>query len=118
MNWIIVPDWQRFQHYGLARQPTWIKNSIGLLHKDEYLDLPMAARGLLHGIWLAYADRDGLLKRSELPEILGQPVEDSDLAALLATDWIEFHAEQPFLTIADMSAGVRAEAIMRQERER
>lgn len=60
--WIVVPNWDRFQHYGLARPPTWIKNYVSLLHKDEYLDLSLAARGLLHGIWLAYAERRGRIR--------------------------------------------------------
>jgi hypothetical protein len=71
MSWIIPANWERFQHYGYYRRPPWIKNYTALLHKDEYLELPIAARGLLHGIWLAYADRDGLLRTEDVRAALG-----------------------------------------------
>jgi hypothetical protein len=63
--WIVIPNWGRFQHYG-KRRPIWVKNYTALLHKDEYLDLTLAQRGLLHGIWLAYAECNGQLKASRL----------------------------------------------------
>jgi hypothetical protein len=69
-EWIVIPNWQRFQHYK-TRNPPWIKNYRELLHKDEYLDLPLAARGLLHGLWLAYAEWDGRLRVSDLGTAMG-----------------------------------------------
>jgi hypothetical protein len=65
-EWIVVPNWKCFQHYGWARHPAWIKNYTALLRKEEYLELTLAERGLLHGIWLAYADRRGVLHRRDV----------------------------------------------------
>lgn len=72
-DWITVPNWQRFQHYGLARRPNWIKNYLGLLDKDEYADLTFSERGILHGVWLAYAARNGHLRVRDLASTLAQP---------------------------------------------
>lgn len=94
-DWIVVPNWERFQHYGLYRRPLWIKNYTELLRKDEYLDQPLAARGLLHGIWLAYADRDGRLRRSDLPATLLGRARDAHLASLNQAGLIEFRASKP-----------------------
>lgn len=96
-EWITVPGWARFQHYGMARRPTWIKNYLDLLHKDEYLDLTLAARGLLHGIWLAYADRQGRLRRSELHAIGGRSTRSKHLTSLSDAGLIEFSASKPLL---------------------
>lgn len=67
-QWIVVPNWDKFQHYK-HRNPPWIKNYTALLHKDEYLDLSLADRGLLHGIWLMYAEHTGLLRPVDLRAI-------------------------------------------------
>ena len=52
--WIEVRNWRKFQHYH-DRVPTWIKNNLELMHDDNYRELTMAERGVLHGIWLEYA---------------------------------------------------------------
>jgi hypothetical protein len=69
-RWIVVPNWDKFQHYK-DRDPPWIKLYRDLLHKDEWLDLPLAARGLLTGIWLAYAEWNGRLRVSDLRTVMG-----------------------------------------------
>jgi hypothetical protein len=95
MTWIVVPNWDRFQHYGLYRRPAWIKNYTALLRKDEYLDLPLAARGLLHGIWLAYADRDGRLRKDDLPAALLARARGAHLTSLSHAGLIDFSASRP-----------------------
>jgi hypothetical protein len=95
MSWITPAHWDRFQHYGHYRRPPWIKNYITLLHKDDYLDLPFAARGLLHGIWLAYADRDGVLRRADLASALQGRVIDAHLASLNHAGLIALSASKP-----------------------
>lgn len=52
--WIWIPNWERFQHYK-DRNPPWIKNYVEILSKEDYLDLSSHRRGVLHGIWVAYA---------------------------------------------------------------
>lgn len=55
-GWISVRNWRKFQHYDPAkRQPPWIKNYTELTDDDAYGGLTLRQRGLLHGIWLAYA---------------------------------------------------------------
>jgi hypothetical protein len=95
MSWIEIPNWERFQHYGLYRRPLWIKNYTMLLHKDDYLDLPVGARGLLHGIWLAYADRDGLLRTSDLNAILKSQTRASTLESLNHAGLLLLSASKP-----------------------
>jgi len=52
--WIVVRNWDKFQHYG-KRNPPWIKNYLELLHDDNYLSLSGGDRAVLHGLWLEYA---------------------------------------------------------------
>jgi len=51
---IIIPRWEEFQHYK-NRDPKWIKNYVRLLDDDAYMSLSLHARGVLHGLWMAYA---------------------------------------------------------------
>ena len=53
MSYIHIVNWDRYQHG--SRSAPWIKNYKDLLHKDEYLGLSGHQRGILHGLWLAYA---------------------------------------------------------------
>src|SRR5262245_51436039 len=53
-DWLIVPNWEKFQHYR-DRKPTWIKVYAQLLHDPDYLGLSLATKGLLQVIWLAYS---------------------------------------------------------------
>jgi hypothetical protein len=55
-GWLQIVGWEKFQHYK-DRRPTWIKNYVDLLRRDEYTDLTPAARAVLHGIWLLAASR-------------------------------------------------------------
>lgn len=121
-RWITVPDWGRFQHYGLARQPIWIKNYTALLHKDEYLELTLAERGVLHGIWLAYAFRRGhVLTGRDLSYTLGVKSHYAHLsrhvAALNHAGFIGLTASRPdsnsfysILSKVDAGAGAGAGA--------
>lgn len=94
-RWITIPNWDRFQHYGLERRPLWVKNYTTLLSKDEYLDLSFASRGMLHGIWLAYASRDGLLRLSDLSSILHDRARIRNVEALNHAGFIDFLASRP-----------------------
>jgi hypothetical protein len=61
--WVEIPRWDDFQHYK-TRRPPWIKNYTRLMHDPDYLDLSLAERGLLHSLWLLYAEYDGVLSAS------------------------------------------------------
>jgi hypothetical protein len=94
-DWIVIPKWHTFQHYGVHRRPPWIKNYTALLHKDEYLELPLSTRGLLHGIWLAYADTNGRLRVSDVPHYCRGRARDGHLKALSHAGLIDFRASKP-----------------------
>lgn len=95
-RWITVPNWHRFQHYGMARRPPWIKNYTALLHDDDYLDLTLASRGLLHGIWLAYADRRGYVRDGpDLSATLHARVIEKNLEPLNHAGLIDVVASKP-----------------------
>jgi hypothetical protein len=113
-GWIVIPNWHRFQHYGMARRPPWIKNYTALLRDNDYLDLTLAERGLLHGIWLAYADHRGQLRsfpqlrstlglRGRLDHNLGQ------MASLNHAGLIDVVASTPLdLVLKDKESRARA----------
>ena len=96
--WITIPNWDEFQHYR-DRRPYWIKNYTALLHKDEYTDLHVITRGLLHWIWLAYADQDGRLRTNDaldvLPMRMRRDYKVRHLIALRQAGFIEFSASKP-----------------------
>jgi len=97
--WIVIPNWdgpEGFQHYK-KRDPSWIKTYVKLLHKDEYLDLTLHQRGLLHGLWITYARNDRQVRDSTatLTRQLGQRVMRRDLEALNHAGFIEFSASKP-----------------------
>lgn len=50
-GWIYVNGWDEFQHYR-DRRPTWIKLYLDLLDNEDFLDLTLAQRGVLVGIWM------------------------------------------------------------------
>jgi hypothetical protein len=60
-DYIVIPNWPKFQHYK-DRLPPWIKLYLELLHKPEWRRLSLRDRGLLTGIWLAYAEANGRLQ--------------------------------------------------------
>ena len=98
MPWISVCGWRRFQHYDPAkRQPPWIKSYVELLDDEDYLALTPRLRGILHGIWLAYA-----ASRSQLgsnPARIGLRIGDNsvrarDIEALCDAGFIEIVASK------------------------
>lgn len=87
-KWIVIPNWDKFQHRDAwrGRRPIWIKVYTEVLDKQEYRDLPMRLRGLLHDIWMLYALTDGQLKASpaSLARRLHAPTEHE---AAMARQW-------------------------------
>lgn len=54
-GYIWIPKWRQFQHYR-RRRPAWIKSYVGVLSDDDYLELAISYRGVLHGLWLMVAE--------------------------------------------------------------
>jgi hypothetical protein len=74
-RWIVVENWSKFQARHERPGAPWIKTYRALLHKSEYIDLALADRGLLHFVWLAYAEEDGRLRVADVirwvdPEVI------------------------------------------------
>jgi hypothetical protein len=59
-RWIIVPNWDKFQHYK-DRVPVWIKVHLEILDKPETEALTDAELGLLVRIWCLTARTNGVL---------------------------------------------------------
>lgn len=95
-GWIVIPNWDKFQHYK-DRRPPWIKTYVDLLHRDEYLDLTPRRRSILHDLWITYAERDGLVRHrtATLSRLFGHRVMSADLKALNQAGFIEIVASKP-----------------------
>lgn len=99
--YIHVRNWDRYQHPDTTRGQTspapWIKEYTGQLHDQEYLELTLAERGLLHGIRLEYALSRGRglpLSTGSLRRQLGQRVTSLQLERLNDAGFIEVSASK------------------------
>jgi hypothetical protein len=112
-QWIIIPGWDKFQHYP-DRDPLWIKNYRALLTDEDYLGLPEGTRAVLHGLWLAYASSDGQLRLDtrSLSSRLRLRVTKLQLERLNHAGWIEFAASKP---LALARARARSQEETRQD---
>ena len=54
-RWIIIPNWDKFQHYGYHQRPPWIKVYTALNSDPKWEALTLGQKGLLVVIWLEYA---------------------------------------------------------------
>lgn len=92
--WIV--RWGDFQTYQTKRgkqwSPPWIKNHVGQLADDRYLDLSDRQRALLHDLRMVFAMTRGRLRR-DAPTIARyrhRQTRDEDLEALNRAGLIEF----------------------------
>jgi len=107
--WIIVRNWERFQHYK-DRRPVWIKTYTELTGLDEYRALSLAARGVLHGIWIEYSNARGVIKLgASLSQRLGQHVSKQQLDSLVDAGFIELSASRPTTQRASLETEKRRE---------
>jgi hypothetical protein len=90
-RYIWIRNWHKFQHYGNHRTPPWIKSYIELLSDDHYLNLSHHQRGVLHGLWLAFASsrRQLILDTRSLSRRLNGRVTTQQLEALIDAGFIE-----------------------------
>jgi len=93
-SWIIVPNWPRFQHYS-KRTPPWIKLYTELLHKQEFLALNVAERGLLMTIWLEFAASNGQVTAEEVQRNCRGSARSQHWQRLNHAGFIEFSASKP-----------------------
>lgn len=112
---VIVVDWERFQHRDAARAhvPTWIKTFTELLSAEPYLDLTGHRRAILHGLWLEYARTRRRLPddTASLSRRLALKVTTRDLESLNHAGYIAFSASR------DASMDASEHASLEQSRE-
>lgn len=94
--WIVIPNWERFQHYK-DRQPKWIKVYTELMDDPEYLRLSFHRRGLLHCLWVDFALSRGCIPLDVklLNRKFNAAIKMSDLEALNHAGFIRFSASKP-----------------------
>ena len=92
-DYIHVEKWEEFQHYK-DRRPPWIKVYTDLHHRDAFLDLTLAQRAILLGIWIEFAASGGEIELStrKLSQRLGARVTQDHLEALNHAGFIRFSA--------------------------
>jgi hypothetical protein len=117
-RWIWIPNWDDFQHYR-DRRPTWIKNYLELLNKDEYLDLTLPQRGLLHGIWMETARRGNGRLRSDIASLsralgLHEGVRIATRDSLVHAGFIELVASK---SLATRYQAASPEVLLRKTKE-
>src|SRR5215471_8722955 len=94
MGWIVVPNWEKFQHYK-DRVPPWIKLHLEILDKPETADLSDAEFGLLVRIYALYARSRGTLRASYVQTYVGSRWTRRHLEALNDAGLIRLVASKP-----------------------
>lgn len=93
-RWIVVPNWDRFQHYG-DRGPVWIKVYLSLNSDDDWLHLSCAARGLLTTIWVEYARSNARVRQENIRRLCGSSAREKHWEELNHAGFIQFSASKP-----------------------
>ena len=93
-GWIVVPNWERFQHYQ-DRDAPWIKLYVRLNSDDDWLSMSVSLRGLLTTIWLEYSRSDGQVRVSKVMSLCSQSARRSHIDALVRLGFITVSASKP-----------------------
>jgi hypothetical protein len=107
--WIVVPNWDKFQHYK-DRVPPWIKLHLEILDKPELDALTHAQMGVLIRVWALYARCRGTLSVQKVVLSCGDANTQRHLKRLNHAGLIELRASKPLAQ--------RREEKKREERER
>jgi hypothetical protein len=97
MSWIVVRNWEKFQHYGDRRQPPWIKLYLALLHDDDFQSLSPTDRSALVHLWILYAMTGRRVREDtlKLTRATGQRFTKGTLERLNHAGFIEISASKP-----------------------
>ena len=116
--WIVVRNWERFQHYK-DRRPTWIKIYTELLDDPNFLALTPGARSVLLGVWLQTArSRRAVPKNTAwLSRALHMKVSSQHLEALNHAGFIAFTASKPLAKPEQNASLPRVRTEEEEERE-
>ena len=93
-GWIIVRNWDRFQHYG-DRRPVWIKVYLELADSEEWAALSLAQRGLLVSIWVEFCSSRGHLPVRSLSKRVRQKTSERTIKSLVDAGFIDISASEP-----------------------
>lgn len=92
--WIVVPNWEKFQHYK-DRNPVWMKLYFELNSRDDWRQLSYPQRGVLVSVWLEFGRSNGLLRLTSLGGRLGKWFKNETLEALIQAGYIELSSSKP-----------------------
>jgi hypothetical protein len=98
-RWIVIPNWERFQHYK-DRDPPWIKLHRTLASDPEWLALSGHRRALLISLWLEYASTNGRVKLDthSISRRVNLRVTRADITSLVHAGLIGVSASKPLAT--------------------
>ena len=108
-EWIVIPNWEKFQHYR-DRRPVWIKDYPDQLDRDEYRALSPTARALLQDVRRLCALSDGVVRKEGAGTRLGMKLRREHWKELSDAGFIEIVASTPL--------ALRARARRDRERDR
>jgi hypothetical protein len=117
-DWIIVRNWERFQHYHDRPQPQWVKVYTSLLHDPKFLELSMGARGLLVTIWMAFGTEKGTIRVQDVSHFAHKRVSNVQLISLNHAGFIHFSASKPLDTNVELEVEdkeLKGEPVEKQE---
>ena len=108
MPWIVIPNWDKFQHYGESRTPPWIKLYNALLVDDDFQSLTPPQRSALVSIWMLYSmtRRRVRLDTANLSRATGQRISKRTLERLNHAGFIAFSASKPLDRSIDVDVDV------------
>lgn len=92
--WIIVPNWEKFQHYS-DRDPTWFKVYSNINSNADFLQLSCTERGVLLTIWAEYARSNGQVLQETVQRLCGSSARQSHWKALNDAGLVRFVASKP-----------------------
>src|SRR5262245_4698486 len=97
MGWIVVRNWEKFQHYGDRRQPPWIKLYLAFIHDDEFQNLSPTDRSALIHLWILYALTGKKVREdtAKITRATGQRFTKGTLERLNHAGFIHISASKP-----------------------
>src|SRR5215475_8415475 len=110
-QWIVVPNWDKLQHYK-DRTPAWIKLYVDINSDDDWTHLNYTERGLLVTIWAEYGRARGVLRAQDLHSIARLPTRHRHLERLIQAGLIQLSSSKP---LALAHARTRSQEERREE---
>jgi len=107
-GWIVVRNWDKFQHYK-NREPLWIKVYLELANDEDWCRLSLAARGLLVSLWVEYGASRGILPLGSIAPRIRQKVLKKTIDSLVQAGFIALSASKPLALARSREVEVEVE---------